>query len=364
MNTKDKRILNINHIMPYDSKGTKAWLVRFNYYPDKNRNNQKCHSKLFAFSKYPTPDAALDAARAYRDEWFEKHKHLLWLKEKGHLNLKLPKNNTSGILGVNRTTRLSRVGTIEEQWQSSVNQPDGKIFSKQFSIRRYGELQAMRLAIEARKRSLEALQPLPEYAGDKTIAPVIAYYADILANLDDLKDTSVGPSILDIAKDETQAPTSKYDQIMVRIGQQRFRREVLEYFDNICAVTHSPILVRASHIKPWRACNDSERLDKMNGLALSPTYDAAFDAGVVSFRNDGCILVAREFTAAASMLGITGQERINCISDAHAKYLDWHRNYIFSRNTNSEIRVSAIIENEGEQGVAPYVAQGAPSDER
>ena len=47
-------------------------------------------------------------------------------------------------------------------------------------------------------------------------------------------------------------------------------------------------LLRASHIKPWKACDtDFERLDVHNGLLLSALWDAAFDAGLVTFEDDG-----------------------------------------------------------------------------
>ena len=49
-----------------------------------------------------------------------------------------------------------------------------------------------------------------------------------------------------------------------------------------------PALLRASHIVPWAECDDdAQRLDVYNGLLLSALWDAAFDAGKVSFSDEG-----------------------------------------------------------------------------
>jgi predicted restriction endonuclease len=51
-----------------------------------------------------------------------------------------------------------------------------------------------------------------------------------------------------------------------------------------------PALLRASHIKPWRMSDNSERLDPENGLLLVANLDAAFDAGLLSFTDTGRML--------------------------------------------------------------------------
>ena len=50
-----------------------------------------------------------------------------------------------------------------------------------------------------------------------------------------------------------------------------------------------PSLLIASHIKPWHVCDDKERLDKFNGLMLSPNIDALFDNGLITFDINGTI---------------------------------------------------------------------------
>ena len=59
------------------------------------------------------------------------------------------------------------------------------------------------------------------------------------------------------------APTERDALIRSRIGQGRFRYDLLEMWEGRCCITGLDIdaLLRASHIKPWRDSNNAERLD-------------------------------------------------------------------------------------------------------
>ena len=78
------------------------------------------------------------------------------------------------------------------------------------------------------------------------------------------------------------------------------------FWDEACSVTslsHSRLL-RASNIIPWSECeSDSERLNVHNGLLLAAHLDAAFDAHLISFEEDGQILFSSDLadTDAAAM---------------------------------------------------------------
>ena len=89
--------------------------------------------------------------------------------------------------------------------------------------------------------------------------------------------------------------TTEAERLVVqRVGQSIFRDALLEYWNGRCPMTGitDPALLRASHIVPWAECdNDAQRLDVYNGLLLSALWDAAFDAGRVSFANTGELLL-------------------------------------------------------------------------
>jgi len=178
------------------------------------------------------------------------------------------------------------------------------------------------------------LQKGDKWRDDPSLEGLIDYYDDIIAHLLDLKDQSSGRPILEIVRDPNISGTSKFEEIQIRVGQQRFRRSVLQIFDQKCAVSGSSVLVRASHIKPWKVASDQERLDPLNGLALSPNYDAAFDAGLISFRSDGVIIISREFADDAHRLGIEESDRLLVVIDGHASYLDWHRKNVVGKRAN------------------------------
>lgn len=56
-------------------------------------------------------------------------------------------------------------------------------------------------------------------------------------------------------------------------------------------------MLRASHIKSWKRSSDVERLDGRNGLLLTADLDALFDKGLISFGDDGGMLVADRIAA-------------------------------------------------------------------
>lgn len=127
-------------------------------------------------------------------------------------------------------------------------------------------------------------------------------------------------------------PSSKREAIIkARIGQGRFRQSLIEYWST-CVVTvcKDDVLLRASHIKPWRDATPEECLDLYNGLLLSPALDVCFDSGYVSFDDEGGILISERLTADdAKALGINSKMRLRRVEPKHKKYLAFHREHIF-----------------------------------
>lgn len=94
-----------------------------------------------------------------------------------------------------------------------------------------------------------------------------------------------------VATDETLSETERQSVIKARRGQGTFRANV-ETIERECRLTGitNPLLLRASHIKPWRLCETAyERLDGMNGLLLTPDADHLFDRGFITFDEDGTV---------------------------------------------------------------------------
>jgi hypothetical protein len=121
--------------------------------------------------------------------------------------------------------------------------------------------------------------------------------------------------------------------VVQRVGQDVFRAGLMEYWDGKCAVSGLavPELLRASHIKPWAACEtDAERLDVFNGLLLAPNLDAAFDAGLITVADDGVVVVSTSLTAAdRGLLGLELPLRVQRVESGHRRYLSFHRERVF-----------------------------------
>ena len=121
--------------------------------------------------------------------------------------------------------------------------------------------------------------------------------------------------------------------VVVRIGQDVFRKGLLDYGEGRCAITGLavPELLRASHIKPWAECGrDEDRLDVYNVVLLSATLDAAFDGGFISVADDGTVLVSDVLDAEARvLLGLGQPMKVRGIVEGHRRYLSWHRGKIF-----------------------------------
>ena len=118
--------------------------------------------------------------------------------------------------------------------------------------------------------------------------------------------------------------------ITARKGQGEFRDSVLKLYPQ-CPISDvdMPELLIASHIKPWRDCNDDERLDQYNGLMLAPNIDALFDRGLITFKSDGKIRTSKRLSEANIFrLGISLDMELEIHPDSE-KYFEWHRKKIF-----------------------------------
>lgn len=131
----------------------------------------------------------------------------------------------------------------------------------------------------------------------------------------------------------TVATTEREAVVLSRRGQGVFRTNVKRRWSNRCAVTgcgHVSLLI-ASHIKPWRVASDRERLDPANGLLLTPSIDALFDAGLITFDDAGAIVESTQVSASdLASLGVRGDSRLVSIDDSTREYLIYHREHVFS----------------------------------
>lgn len=116
-----------------------------------------------------------------------------------------------------------------------------------------------------------------------------------------------------------------------RRGQGIFKANV-RLVERQCRVTGVTSIrhLRASHIKPWSASNDQEKLDGHNGLLLSPHVDHLFDRGYISFEDSGKLLVSKELSPSIlEKWSISANRSVGSFNSSQSKYLEYHRDLVF-----------------------------------
>lgn len=164
------------------------------------------------------------------------------------------------------------------------------------------------------------------------IAGVVGRTLDINQFLRELPDIQMDLNEIDLRYEGS--PTTRKAMIDARLGQGRFRSNLLALWNERCAVTGSTVLqaIRASHAKPWKSSSDHERLDPNNGLPLIATLDALFDAGLIGFDSKkGSMLVSKIIPLEAyGDLGIP-KDLSRAPTEIQSKYLLEHLNSVFKK---------------------------------
>lgn len=124
--------------------------------------------------------------------------------------------------------------------------------------------------------------------------------------------------------------TTEVERLVVqRVGQDIFRDALMKYWNGRCPMTgiSDPALLRASHIVPWSECDDdAHRLDVHNGLLLSALWDAAFDAGLLSFSDEGEVVIKATLADHdRRVLAADATPRLVRLTPTHVKNLARHR---------------------------------------
>jgi hypothetical protein len=121
-------------------------------------------------------------------------------------------------------------------------------------------------------------------------------------------------------------PTTYMTQIQARIGQGWFRDKLFNRWSG-CSVTglKNESVLRASHVKRWCDSNDTERLDVDNGLLLTANLDSLFEAALISFEDDGAMLIAPELTKDECFQMRLGSPLLQVPTLGLRRYLKSHR---------------------------------------
>jgi hypothetical protein len=129
--------------------------------------------------------------------------------------------------------------------------------------------------------------------------------------------------------------TERQGLVTSRVGQGFYRQQIIEKWGGKCPISGINILsiLISSHIVPWSESNDEERLDVENGILLSPLYDSLFDKHLISFDDDGRLLVSSKINLGnIEKLGLLKDIKIT-LSEGMIKYI-WKHQEKFRRIEN------------------------------
>ena len=135
--------------------------------------------------------------------------------------------------------------------------------------------------------------------------------------------------------DDAEYAETRIRQLMgdeARAGQGSYRDSVMSLAGSRCCLTGlaTPELLSVHHIKFWLSSTNEERLDPQNGLVLAPTYGVAFMSGLLSFDDDGRMLISELMEPAdVARLGLRSAPGLVLRSDRQRAYLAWHRAQIW-----------------------------------
>lgn len=127
----------------------------------------------------------------------------------------------------------------------------------------------------------------------------------------------------------TLPATTRMALIEARVGQGKFRKDMMRVWDGTCALTGcgvKPALV-ASHAVAWRDNKDPNVcLDPHNGLLLVASVDRLFDKGLISFDDSGHMLVKPSLSDTdLDCLGLSRNARLRTLPKEVRPYLQAHR---------------------------------------
>ena len=132
-----------------DSGSTHGWFIR-------GYRNGKTYSKLFSDRKNGGKGKAQKLAKAYRDELIAELEAIP-KKPRRRRIVTSDSRNTTGELGVSRTTKIGPNGTTHECY-SVTWRPEPKTQKcTSFSIKKYGEKKAFKLAVDFRRARMREI---------------------------------------------------------------------------------------------------------------------------------------------------------------------------------------------------------------
>jgi len=133
--------------------------------------------------------------------------------------------------------------------------------------------------------------------------------------------------------DSLNRPESESTKDILRLNvrsstwQSYFKNQLFKLWGSSCLVTgiKNENLLIGAHIKPWAKSSDEEKIDPYNGLLLSPNADKLFEIGLISFQDNGSMMISDKINLSElKKLGIENNIKID-FKEKNLIYLKYHR---------------------------------------
>ena len=153
--------------------------------------------------------------------------------------------------------------------------------------------------------------------------------ADLVAQL--YAEPELATDLARLMEREDIGATTRKALVDARVGQGKFREDLLRIWGYACAVTGCTErkAIRASHAKRWADSMDVERLDPNNGLPLIGSLDALFDAGLIAFDEFGTMLVSNALSTSNCLILAIPANLRSAPTREQGKFLRHHRERFF-----------------------------------
>ncbi|WP_163007875.1 HNH endonuclease [Pseudomonas viridiflava] len=121
-----------------------------------------------------------------------------------------------------------------------------------------------------------------------------------------------------------------------RTFQLEFRARALDVWEAKCALSGATCVLEAAHIKGVAACKSeliAEAKDPFNSIILNVALHALLDAGLISFTDDGALLVSENINAHnRAVYGLEQPRKVPFHIKAQP-YIQYHRKHVFMGNS-------------------------------
>ena len=169
------------------------------------------------------------------------------------------------------------------------------------------------------------------------------FYWKLYADFDAIWERKNGPLVFNYGKQKDECktpekPSKKKEKDgqeirKAREGQGKYREQLLEQcrYCPFTMISDERLLI-ASHIKPWAASTDEEKIDPFNGYMLSPLYDKLFDRGFITFTEKRHVILS-EFISPYTwkQINLKNDTFIKAMpmDDKRIEYLKFHHESVF-----------------------------------